>query len=122
MTPEGERKLAVKKWLTAIGAYWFMPVQTGYGKKTLDFLCCYRGFFFAVETKGNENAYRPHQAVIAAEIESDKPGGVCFLVLDDASLLAMQCEITDWKYATTEKTPLYARVFKAFQRAKDKSV
>lgn len=119
MTPEGEHKLAVKKWLTAIGAYWFMPVQTGYGKKTLDFLCCYRGFFFAIETKGNENAYRPHQAVIVAEIESDKPGGVCFLVLDDASLHKMCAEVASWKFRTTEKTPLYVRVIDGVARSRD---
>ena len=84
MTPEGARKLKVKKWLTEIGAYWFMPVQTGYGKKALDFMGCYFGEFFAIETKGREDDYRPHQKVIADEITA--AGGVVFLVLDDTSL------------------------------------
>ena len=31
--------------------YSFMPVPSGYGRTTFDFLGCYRGYFFAVETK-----------------------------------------------------------------------
>lgn len=91
MTPEGQRKLKVKKWLTEIGAYWFMPVQTGYGKKTLDFLCCYKGHFFAVETKGVERDFKPHQKVIAAGMNA--AWGTVFLVLDDATLLIAQREV-----------------------------
>ena len=44
-------KDAVRDLLTARGAYWFMPVQTGYGRRSVDFLICYRGNFIAVETK-----------------------------------------------------------------------
>lgn len=95
MTPEGRRKLKVKKWLTEIGAYWFMPVQTGYGKKSLDFLCCFGGRFFAVETKGNENKLRPHQWVIADEILQS--GGDVFLIFDDAGLASAKATIETWK-------------------------
>lgn len=83
-TPEGKRKDAVKAWLKEIGAYYFMAVQTGYGKKTLDFLCCYKGRFFAIETKGVDRDFKPHQALLAEEIGA--AGGVAFLVLDDESL------------------------------------
>ncbi len=41
----------VKAYLTSIGAYWFMPVQTGYGRSTLDFLVCHKGCFYGIETK-----------------------------------------------------------------------
>ena len=51
MTPEGKIKQEVKDWLNEIGAYWFMPVQMGYGQKTLDFLVCYKGRFIGIETK-----------------------------------------------------------------------
>jgi hypothetical protein len=50
-TPEGKVKDAVKKHLDSIGAYYFMPVQTGYGETTVDFLVCHRGMFIAIETK-----------------------------------------------------------------------
>jgi len=51
-TPEGAVKRAVKQLLgTYEGLYRFMPVQYGYGESSLDFIGCYRGQFFAVETK-----------------------------------------------------------------------
>lgn len=52
-TPEGRVKKAVKKVLDSRGAhvYRFMPVQMGFGVPTLDFLGCYKGRFFAIETK-----------------------------------------------------------------------
>jgi hypothetical protein len=50
MTPEGKVKARVKRALAALPGkvYSFMPVQTGYGAPTLDFLICYRGRFFAI--------------------------------------------------------------------------
>lgn len=52
-TPEGRVKKAVKKVLDGRGKqiYRFMPVPTGFGSTTLDFLGCYAGIFFAIETK-----------------------------------------------------------------------
>lgn len=51
MTPEGRVKARVKGILKAAGAYWFMPVQRGFGSPSLDFLVCYRGRFIGIETK-----------------------------------------------------------------------
>lgn len=51
MTPEGKVKAKVKKILNNAGVYYFMPVQTGYGMPTLDFLCFHRAAGFAIETK-----------------------------------------------------------------------
>ena len=50
-TGEAKVKDDVKKYLTSIGAYFFMPVQTGYGRTTLDFLVCYKGQFIGIECK-----------------------------------------------------------------------
>ena len=50
-TPEGRVKAALKKYLKELGAYYFMPVQMGYGSSTIDFLICYRGKFYGIETK-----------------------------------------------------------------------
>lgn len=44
-------KDALRAYLKEIGAYYFMPVQTGYGARTLDFLICHKGVFYGVETK-----------------------------------------------------------------------
>ena len=50
-TPEGKIKDQVKAFLKERGAWFFMPVPTGYGTPTLDFIGCYKGRFFAIETK-----------------------------------------------------------------------
>jgi hypothetical protein len=55
VTPEAKVKDKVRKILESYGeelyAYW--PVPTGFGKTTLDVLGCYRGKFFAIETKAD---------------------------------------------------------------------
>lgn len=51
MTLEGKLKAKIKADLKARGAYFFMPVQSGYGSTTLDILVCLRGLFIAIETK-----------------------------------------------------------------------
>lgn len=52
-TPEGKVKKAVRKVLDGRGTdmWYFMPVPMRYGRKTVDFLCCYRGQFFVIEAK-----------------------------------------------------------------------
>jgi len=52
--PEGEVKQEVLRGLAGIGAYYFMPVQTGFGKRTVDILACYKGRFIAIECKRAE--------------------------------------------------------------------
>jgi hypothetical protein len=51
-TPEGRTKGKLKRILSGYtGIYTYWPVPSGYGSTTLDVLGCYRGRFFAVETK-----------------------------------------------------------------------
>lgn len=51
-TPENKVKAAIKKYLAAKGAYYCMPMGTGYGSSGIpDFLCCYKGYFVAIEAK-----------------------------------------------------------------------
>jgi hypothetical protein len=51
-TPEGKVKQKLKKLLAEYeNIYTFWPVPMGIGETTLDVLGCYRGRFFAVETK-----------------------------------------------------------------------
>lgn len=53
VTAESRVKQAVRFGIlkTVPSAYIFMPVQTGYGARTLDYLCCINGRFVAIETK-----------------------------------------------------------------------
>lgn len=52
MKPEERVKAAVKKYLTAIGAWWCMPIGSGWGRAGIpDFLVCYQGRFYGIETK-----------------------------------------------------------------------
>ena len=56
MKNEGDVKKEVKKILTALNAWYFMPVQTGYGVQGIpDFVVCFRGRFIGIETKFGGN-------------------------------------------------------------------
>jgi hypothetical protein len=63
MKSEKDVKSAVKKILTDAGAWYFMPVQCGYGRHGIpDFIACYHGRFVAIETKFNGRKPTPRQA------------------------------------------------------------
>jgi hypothetical protein len=76
VTPEGQLKKQVKHFLTECGAYFFMPVQTGYGRTTVDFLCCIGGRFVAIETKAKGKTPTPLQLIVLGQIR--EAGGVAF--------------------------------------------
>jgi hypothetical protein len=55
MTPEGRVKAKVKDVLKAVGAYYVMPVTSGYGSSGApDFLVCYGGRFVGIECKAGK--------------------------------------------------------------------
>lgn len=90
VTPESKVKDKVKRLLKKHGVYWFMPVQIGYGARTLDFLCCLDGDFFAIETKaGNKQMTGPQEAVADAIRAA---GGKVFLVNEKTGL----GELEEW--------------------------
>ena len=54
-TPEAKVKEKIKKILKERGAYYAMPMGTGYGNSGVpDFLCCVNGFFVAIEAKAGK--------------------------------------------------------------------
>lgn len=81
-TPEAYVKDEVKQVLKALGAYYFMPVQSGYGATTLDFLACIPrlvtpemvgqrvGLFTGIETKRLGAIVKGRQAFVMQEIGS----------------------------------------------------
>ena len=79
-TPEGKVKARVKKVLAAHGAYWHCPVQNGMGAPSLDFVGCYRGRYFAIETKAGNKGMAPRQETTAEEIRAAE--GLVFLIND----------------------------------------
>lgn len=88
MTPEGKVKEEVKKLLKRFGVYYFMPVQTGMGKPGLDFYCCFKGHFFAIETKAEGNKLTPRQEATRDEIAT--AGGDVFVIIGDYGLAALE--------------------------------
>ena len=69
MTPEGKVKAKVKRILNNAGVYFFMPVQTGYGMPSLDFLCFHLGSGFAIETKAPGKKPTKRQEAIIRDIQ-----------------------------------------------------
>src|SRR6516164_5464332 len=84
--PEFKVKAKLKEHLRKQGAYWFMPVQTGYGSTSLDFLACFVGEFVAYECKARGGKLTPRQELVARQINA--AGGHVFVVtLDEAGEL-----------------------------------
>ncbi len=91
MKPEEAVKAANKGWLKDHGAYFFMPVQTGYGATTLDFLVCLNGRFIGIEAKRpGIKRPSPRQKICMENIEA--AGGWSFCV---DSLDAFREELRD---------------------------
>jgi VRR-NUC domain len=85
-TPEGKVKSKVSGLLKATpDLYYFMPVQGGYGAATLDYLGCYLGRFFAIETKapGKEPTARQVQTIASLQ----RAGAKVFVIDGDISEL-----------------------------------
>lgn len=93
-TPEGKVKKTVSALLRSTPElYYFMPVPSGFGDMSLDYLGCYRGHFFAVETKapGQKPTNRQNMT-----IERMRAAGATVFVIDgDIS------ELKEWIETTT---------------------
>ena len=82
MTPEGRVKKEIKKWLDARGAYYFMPVPTGRGKRTVDFLVCLGGSFVAIEAKAHGEETTALQKETLREVAA--AGGIAVVMFHDS--------------------------------------
>lgn len=87
-TPEGKVKDKVKKLLKEYGAYWFMPVQAGFGAPGLDFHCAVNGIALFIETKAGNKQPTPRQETTIAAIQ--KSGGVVFVVNELTGLAELE--------------------------------
>jgi hypothetical protein len=73
-------KKAVKKRLEELGAYQYWPVPTGLSKATLDILVCYKGKFYAIETKAPGASLTMRQKFTSEEMQL---AGAKVLVIDN---------------------------------------
>ena len=100
---EKDVKLAVKRVLSNWGAYYFMPVQTGYGARTLDILACVPvkidksmvgktiGCFVGIETKREDiNVVTPAQA---HTMETMRDAGATALLINSVHDLDVEEQI-----------------------------
>lgn len=80
MTPEGKIKAQINKLLDEYksGAYKFMPVPSGYGPSSLDYIICIAGKFIGVEAKAPGGKPTDRQKKIIADIQ--RAGGVAVIV------------------------------------------
>jgi hypothetical protein len=90
-TPEGTIKRRIKDVLAGYGerVYYFMPVPSGYGTTTVDFLICFCGVFIAVEAK--RPGHPSPTALQGAVLERVRAaGGRSFIVHDTKSLQSFE--------------------------------
>jgi hypothetical protein len=64
-----------------------MPVPSGYGESSLDFIVCYMGRFIAIETKAGARHPTPRQEVIIKRIV--EAGGIA-IVIDTTDTTVLQ--------------------------------
>ena len=69
MKNEADVKKEIKKILVLADAWYFMPVQTGYGVMGIpDFIVCHRGMFIGIEAKFGKNKESAWQVKQGARI------------------------------------------------------
>lgn len=84
MTPEGKVKKQVKQVLKELGAYYAMPMGTGFGNSGVpDFLVCWRGKFIGIECKANGNIAT---ALQLANLESIVKAGGMAMIVDESNV------------------------------------
>lgn len=98
MTPEGRVKNKVKAILKANEIWYFMPSANGFGKVGVpDFICCWDGKFFAIETKapGKRHTLTANQQMQIGLIQKAK--GWALVVDDEQQLIDFIDQIRDLK-------------------------
>lgn len=82
MTPEAKVKKVVVAQLKALGAYYFYPVTSGFGRSGVpDIVGCYKGLFFGIECKAGDNKPTLLQQQNINNILNT--GGLAFVVNED---------------------------------------
>jgi Holliday junction resolvase len=78
-TPEKKVKDTVRKLLTEMGIYHFMPAANGFGRAGIpDIICCFAGRFIAIECKAGKGTTTALQERELAAIRT--AGGMAMVV------------------------------------------
>jgi hypothetical protein len=97
MTPEGKVKKRVKEILKEAGAYWTMPLGTGFSSSGVpDFLVCKDGLFYGIECKANGG--KPTALQLKNLDDIRKAGGIA-LVIDETNVETLRKELSNGKEA-----------------------
>lgn len=90
MTPEGKVKAKITALLRNYEPdVWFtMPVPSGYGESTLDYIGCVGGVFFAIEAK--KPGGKPTERQLLMMNKMELAGGKVFVVDGEAGLARLQ--------------------------------
>jgi pantoate kinase len=92
-TPEVKVKKQIRKMLDDAGAYYAMPIGTGYGNAGVpDFLICSGGRFIAVEAKAGTNKPTALQEMHLDKIRAK--GGIA-LVINETNMHQLK-EVLAW--------------------------
>lgn len=109
MTPEAKVKAKVKKILVELGAYYTMPMGTGFASSGVpDFIICIAGLFYGIECKANGG--KPTALQLKHFDDIRKAGGIA-LVIDESNVDSLRKELL-----SHEQVRSY---FEAFQRRQD---
>ena len=93
MTPEAKVKKVVIAQLKQLGAYYFYPVTSGYGRSGVpDVVGCYHGVFFGIECKAGKNKPTPLQAKNLKQI---RDAGGLDLVVNEDNMHTVRDELMD---------------------------
>ena len=104
MTPEGKVKFAVNRVIDKYrSVYKFMPVPSGYGPSSLDYILCVNGQFCAIETKARGKKPTDRQKRIIGQIE--RAGGVVFVIDSVEALPPLQAYLERTAHAPGSSKP-----------------
>lgn len=100
-TPEGKIKRKVSALLREFPRVWYdMPVPSGFGKSTLDYIGCANGHFFSIETKAPGKKPTPRQDSMIEDMQ--RAGGVTFVIDGDEGLNKLE----DWLHSVQAALPV----------------
>jgi len=92
-TPEAKVKKQIRKILDEVGAYYAMPIGSGYGNSGVpDFLICIGGHFVAIEAKAGNN--KP-TALQESHIERIREAAGTALVINETNIHTLK-EALSW--------------------------
>ncbi len=94
MTPEGRVKKRVKEILNELGAYYTMPMGTGFSSSGApDFIICIAGLFYGIECKANGG--KPTALQLKHHDDIRKAGGIA-VVIDETNVENLRKEILSY--------------------------